>query len=235
TLYRGGLYHLYRYRRWDDVRLVFVPEESIAFFGGDPDNYEYPRWNYDVSFLRIYDDGKPAATLDYFRWSKSGPKEGELIFMTGTPGKTNRQMTAAQLRYQRDVVIPEWGLRLAEQRGFLTAFRERGPESARIALGKLFTVENNLKRAKGQARVLADPAFVPAREAAEKELRARIAADPQKQALYGGAWDEIDKATRAFLEFRTELRYLEDSRELADPTDEAPWGFDSRLFVAARV
>ena len=85
TLYRGGLYHLYRYRRWEDVRLVFIPEEAIAFFGGDPDNYEYPRWNYDVAFFRVYDDGAPAATPDHFGWSKGGAKEGDLIFMSGNP------------------------------------------------------------------------------------------------------------------------------------------------------
>jgi hypothetical protein len=235
TLYRGGLYHLYRYRRWSDVRLAFVPEDAIASFGGDPDNYEYPRWAYDVSFLRVYQDGKPAATPDFFRWSKSGAKEGDLIFMSGNPGRTSRLLTVAQLRYQRDVVIPEWGLRLAEQRGYLVGFRERGSEQARISLTKLLIVENNLKRARGQARVLASPSFMAAREAAERELRERIAADPDKRARYGGAWDEIDKATKAFLAFRSELRYLEDSRELADPIDEVPWGFDSRLFAAARV
>ncbi len=235
TLYWGGLYHLYRYRRWEGVRLVFAPELAIAFFGGDPDNYEYPRWNYDVSFLRVYDGGRPAATPDYLRWSKAGAKEGDLIFMSGNPGKTSRQLTVAQLRYQRDVVIPEWGLRLAELRGFLTAFRQRGAEEARIASNKLNTAENSLKRAKGQARVLADPAFMAAREAAEKDLRARVAADPALQARCGAAWDEIAKATAAYLAFRVELRYLEDSRELSDPTDEAPWGFDSRLFAAART
>ncbi|HKA90171.1 MAG TPA: S46 family peptidase [Haliangiales bacterium] len=235
TLYRGGLHHLYRYRRWNDVRLVFVPEEAIAFFGGDLDNYEYPRWNYDVSFFRAYEDGKPAATPDYFRWSKGGAKEGDLIFMSGNPARTGRLLTVAQLRYQRDVVIPEWALRLAEQRGFLTGFAARGAEQARISLGKLLVVENNFKRARGQGRALADPAFMAAREAAEKELRARVAADPSAQGRFGAAWDDIDKATAGYVAFRSEMRYLEDSRELADPIDEAPWGFDSRLFVAARV
>jgi peptidase S46-like protein len=235
TLYRGGLYHLYRYRRWDDVRLVFVPEEAVAFFGGDPDNYEFPRWDYDVAFFRVYDGDQPAATPDYFRWSKGGAREGDLIFMSGDPGRTSRLLTSAQLRYQRDVVLPEWGLRLAEQRGYLTAFRQRGPEAARTAANKLFAVENNLKRAKGQARVLADPAFLAARDAAEKQLRARVAADPARRARYGGAWDEIEKATKAYLGFRAELRYLEDAGELGDPVQRLAWGFDSRLFAAART
>ena len=234
SLYRGGLYHLYRYRRWDDVRLVFAPEEAIASFGGDPDNYEYPRWAYDVSFFRVYENGKPAVTPHFFRWSKTGAQEGDLVFMSGNPGKTGRLLTVAQLRYQRDVVIPEWGLRLGEQRGYLLGFRQRGPEQARISLNKLLTVENNLKRAKGQWRVLADPGFMAAREKAEKELQARLAADPARQDRYGAAWDEVERATTAYLGFRTELRYLEDSRELVDPVEEAPWAFDSKLFAAAR-
>src|SRR5262249_15098426 len=149
-LYRGGLYNLYRYRRWTDVRLVFLPENAISKFGGDPDNYEYPRWTLDVSFFRVYDDGKPATTPEYFRWSKTGASDGDLVFMSGSPGKTQRLLTMAQLRYQRDVVIPEAGLRLAELRGYLQGFRQRGAEQTRIALGALQTVENNLKRAKGQ-------------------------------------------------------------------------------------
>src|SRR5262249_5766762 len=157
--------------------------------------------------FRVYEDGKPAATPDYFRWSRAGANEGDLIFMSGNPAKTNRLLTVAQLRYQRDVVIPDWGLRLAEHRGMLAAFRQRGAEQARIATGKLFTVENNFKRAKGQARVLADPAFMAAREAAEKDLRARVASDPR----FAPAWDDIERATNDFLVIRTELREIEDS------------------------
>ena len=235
TLYRGGLYHLYRYRRYDDVRLVFIPEEAAAFFGGDLDNYEYPRWDYDVSFLRVYQDNKPAATPEFFRWSKAGAREGDLIFMSGNPGRTNRLLTVAQLEHQRDVAIPEWGLRLAEQRGFLVEFRRRSAEAARIAASKLFGVENNFKRYKGQARVLSDAKFMAARAAAEKELRARVAAEPARQARYGAAWDEIEKAQTGFMAFRVELHELEDYRELSDALQPSPWGFDSRLFAAARV
>ncbi|HET9155350.1 MAG TPA: S46 family peptidase, partial [Myxococcaceae bacterium] len=233
SLYRGGLYHLYRYRRWSDVRLVFLPEYAIAQFGGDPDNYEYPRWGFDVSFLRVYEDGKPATTPEYFRWSRTGASEGDLVFMSGDPGKTLRLLTMAQLRYQRDVVIPEWGLRLSELRGYLQGFRQRGPEQARIALDALESVENNLKRAKGQWRVLSDPKFMADKERAEKTLRARASADP-RQKERSRAWDEIERATNEYLGFRSEFRYLEDQGELTNPVDEKPWGFDSRLFVAAR-
>ena len=233
SLYRGGIYDLYRYRRWTDVRLVFVPEDEIANFGGDPDNYEFPRWALDVAFLRVYDDGKPAATTEYFRWSKTGASDGDLVFMSGSPGKTLRLLTMAQLRYQRDVVIPEWGLHLAELRGYLEGFRQRGPEQARIALGALQAVENNLKRARGQWKVLSDPKFMADRERAEKALRSRVSADP-RQKERSRAWDEIDRTTSEYLGFRSELRYLEDQGELASPVAERPWGFDSRLFRVAR-
>jgi hypothetical protein len=233
SLYRGGLYNLYRYRRWNDVRLVFVSEDAISNFGGDLDNYEYPRWALDVAFLRVYEDGKPAATPEYFRWSKTGASDGDLVFMSGNPGKTLRLLTMAQLRYQRDVVIPEWGLRLSELRGYLHGFRQRGPEQARIALNALQSVENNLKRAKGQWRVLSDPKFMADRERAEQTLRARVSGDP-RQKDRSRAWDEIERATNEYLGFRIELRYLEDSGELANPVAEKPWAFDSGLFVAAR-
>jgi hypothetical protein len=233
SLYRGGLYNLYRYRRWTDVRLVFLPEDAISNFGGDPDNYEYPRWALDVAFLRAYDDGKPVTTPEYFRWSKTGASDGELVFMTGSPGKTERLLTVAQLRYQRDVVIPEWGLRLAELRGYLQGFRQRGPEQARIALGALQSVENNLKRAKGQWRVLSDPKFMAEKERAEKALRARVNSDP-RQKDRSRAWDEVDRATTEYLGFRNELRYLEDSGELGSPVQERPWAFDSALFRIGR-
>ncbi|HET9037944.1 MAG TPA: S46 family peptidase, partial [Myxococcaceae bacterium] len=233
SLYRGGLYNLYRYRRWTDVRLVFLTEDAISNFGGDLDNYEFPRWALDVAFLRVYEDGKPASTPEYFRWSKTGASEGDLVFMSGNPGKTLRLLTMAQLRYQRDVVIPEWGLRLSELRGYLQGFRQRGPEQTRIALGALQTVENNLKRAKGQWRVLADPKFMAVREHAEKTLRARVSADPRQRDRVR-AWDEIERATSEYLGFRSVLRYLEDSGELANPVEEKPWAFDSRLFLAAR-
>jgi hypothetical protein len=107
TLHRGGAYALYTYRRFQDVRLVFAPELAIAFFGGDPDNFDFPRFDLDVAFLRVYQDGKPAATPHHFRWSARGAKEGDLSFVSGNPGRTSRLMTVAQLRHQRDFVLPE--------------------------------------------------------------------------------------------------------------------------------
>lgn len=235
ALYHGGLYHLYRYRRWDDVRLVFAPEEAMAAFGGDPDNYEFPRWAFDVSFLRLYENGQPARTPQYMRWSRRGAQDGQLVFVSGNPGRTSRLLTVAQIEAQRDLIVPETAIRLAEERGFLAEFRRRGPEQARIGLGPLLEVENNLKRAKGQFGMLVDPRFMAARREAEKELRARVAGDPARQRRFGGAWRAIESALAAYRPYRKAFLYLEDGRELARVTEEAPRAFDSKLFRYARA
>ena len=125
TLYHGGRYHLYRYRRYQDVRLVFAPEFAIAFFGGDPDNFMFPRYDLDVSFLRVYEDGKPLADQGLPAWNAAGPKEGDLIFVSGHPGGTDRQLTVAELEYQRDVALPERIAALLRVRG--AAHRVPGP------------------------------------------------------------------------------------------------------------
>ncbi|HEX8910255.1 MAG TPA: S46 family peptidase, partial [Anaeromyxobacteraceae bacterium] len=117
TLYQGGVYDLYKYRRYQDVRLVFAPEFAVAFFGGDPDNFVFPRYDLDVAFLRVYEGGQPARMQDFFPWSPQGAREGELTFVSGNPGGTSRQLTVAQLEYARDVALPEALVRLAELRG----------------------------------------------------------------------------------------------------------------------
>lgn len=182
TLYQGGLYHLYTYRRFTDVRLVFAPELAVASFGGDPDNFEFPRYALDVAFLRVYEGGKPARTTEWFRWSPDGAKEGELVFVTGHPGGTDRALTAAELRYQRDVALPDRLVRLAELRGLLTGFRLLGAEQRRVSTEELLGIENTFKALRGQLQALAEPGLLEARVAAERALQAEAARDPEPPA-----------------------------------------------------
>lgn len=170
SLYDGGVYNLYKYKRYQDVRLVWVPEEAIAFFGGDPDNFTFPRYDLDGSLLRIYVDGKPMATDNYFPFSNVPAKEGDLAFVSGNPGGTSRQMTAAQLRFDRDVVLP-WRIALfSEMRGLLTELRTKDPELARVAQAPLFGIENSLKAFKGMHKALTTGSLITDRENQEAAL-----------------------------------------------------------------
>ena len=191
-LYHGGVYDLYKYRRYQDVRLVFAPEESIAFFGGDPDNFEFPRFNLDVSYLRVYLDDKPLDTrANYLRYAKADAQPGDLTFTSGHPGSTYRLDTVAQLEYRRDWRLPRSIFSQSELRGHLVEFSTKGADQARIARGKLFGVENSLKANKGQFEALVDPAIIKSRAIAEQALRAKVDADPAMRAQYGAAWDNI--------------------------------------------
>src|SRR3954463_13230148 len=145
TMYGGGVYDLYKYRRYQDIRLVFAPEFAIAFFGGDPDNFNFPRYDLDMSVLRIYDKGQPLQTKDYFPISREGAKEGELTFVAGNPGSTQRLYTIAMLENQRDFALRHRLLYLSEYRGLLTMFQTRGAEQQRVSQDDLFFAENSLK------------------------------------------------------------------------------------------
>ncbi|MDY7231142.1 S46 family peptidase [Hyalangium rubrum] len=224
TLYQGGKYNLYKYRRFQDVRLVFAPEHAIAFFGGDPDNFEFPRYDLDVAFLRVYQDGKPAPTEHHFKWSKAGAKEGELTFISGHPGKTSRGLTVAELEYQRDVALPKHQQITAELRGVVTEFQKRGPEQKRISNNLLFGVENSLKSSKGRHEALLDKKFFAQKVAAEQELRQKVEANPELKKKYGAAWDEIAKAQEQLKNVRKELSFIENSQ-----------GFSSSLYAHART
>ncbi len=193
TLYSGGEYWLYRYKKYTDVRLVFAPEEQTAFFGGDYDNFTYPRHDLDVSFLRVYEDGKPAKT-DYFKWSAKGPADGEFVVLAGNPGSTNRLLTSAQLHYQRDYGNPLQKQVWSSRRDTLARYAETGPEAARRAGGTLRSLDNALKRLVGQQEGLLNPRLMGKKEAEEKELRAKVAAKPEWQKAYGDAWDKIAAA-----------------------------------------
>ena len=213
ALYRGGLYHLYTYRRFQDVRLVFAPELAIAFFGGDPDNFMFPRYDLDVAFLRIYEGGKPARMKDWFRWSRAGAAAGELTFVTGHPGGTDRALTVAQLRHERDVALPDQLLRLAELRGLVTGFQLLGDEQKRISTEHLFYVENSYKALRGRLEALQDPEFFQAKVAAEEQLKAELARLPERAARVLPAFAAIEKAQARLRDIRKELQALEHGLE----------------------
>lgn len=194
TLYQGGAYHLYRFKRYTDVRLVFAPEQQIAFYGGDPDNFEYPRFDLDVAFFRVYEDGKPAKVKHHLAWSRNGCADGELVFVSGHPGRTNRLATMAELAYTRDIGFPFLMQRLYRLEVLLTAFSARSEENARQAKEMLFSIQNSRKARVGGLGGLLDPALMARKAAEESRLRtAASAKNPNlKDAL--GAWDRIEKA-----------------------------------------
>ncbi|MBI1941699.1 MAG: S46 family peptidase, partial [Acidobacteria bacterium] len=223
TLYEGGAFHLYRYKKYTDVRLVFAPENDIAFFGGDPDNFTYPRYNLDAAFFRAYENDKPARTDHYLRWSAKGPGEGDVIFVSGNPGSTGRLLTLAQLEFLRDTRYPMSLRALTRWRKLLQEFSARGDEEARIAQDDLFSVENSLKAYTGMQEGLNDTSLMDAKRENEKELRAKVAANPQWQKQFGGAWDAVAEAQKIYAGFYTRYYMLERSSLRA-----------SRLFSLAR-
>ena len=200
TLFGGARYDLYRYKRYTDVRLVMAPEQNAAFFGGDPDNFEYPRYDLDMCFFRVYENGQPAKIKDYLTWSKTGAKDGDLVFVSGHPGRTERLNTVADLTYDRDIALPLALDGLRRREVLLTSWGERLPENARIARQALFGTQNSRKLLTGELQSLQDPAVFAQKQAQEQALRAHVAADPKMQAAFGDAWtqvEQVDAAQRA--------------------------------------
>jgi Peptidase S46 len=194
SLYQGGQSMLYTHRKYSDVRLVFAPELAAAFFGGEPDNFNFPRFQLDASFLRLYENGMPVVTLQHLRWNSAPPTEGEPVFVVGNPGTTSRLLTAEQLETLRNVSIPQALLQLSELRGRLIEFGAQGPEQQRIAARELFAVENRFKALYGEFRALSEPRFMEAKRDADRELRARVAADAALAARTNDPWGEIARA-----------------------------------------
>jgi hypothetical protein len=194
TLYQGGVYDLYKYKRYQDVRIVFAPEESAAFFGGDPDNFTFPRFDLDTSFVRIYENGKPLHTGTFMKFAAKGVKQGDIALTSGNPGATERDRTLAQLEFQRDASQPFTLNLFSELRGLLTEFATKGPEQARTSKTLLFGIENSLKAIKGRQLALVDGPLIADKAQAENAFRKRVAADPSLAANYGGAWDAVAAA-----------------------------------------
>ena len=207
SLYQGGIYSIYRYRRFNDIRLVMAPEGDIAFFGGDPDNFTYPRYDLDLTLLRVYENGQPYSPPDYLKWSPAGASENELVFVVGNPGSTGRLNTIAQMEYLRDVGYPA---SLAAYKRSLAIYAELArtdTSAARRYQNDVFGVANSQKAVTGYRAGLLDTASMAKKRAFEQELRARIAADPKLQAQYGGTFDAIANAQRELGSFSPQLRY----------------------------
>ncbi len=224
TLYEGGAYNLYRYKKYTDVRLVFAPESETAFFGGDPDNFTFPRYCLDVAFFRVYENNQPAKIDHYLAWSSSGPRPGELVFVSGNPGSTGRLLTLAQLEFLRDTTYPFQLKALKRRRQALLTFAQRGAEEARIAQDDIFGIENSLKAITGYQSGLLDTDLMARKQAEEKQLRAAVAANPDWQKEFGGAWDVLARAQRAYTSFYSRYQLLEQRLGLRS----------SRLFSIAR-
>ena len=208
SLYHGGLYELYQYRRYGDVRLVFAPEVEIAFFGGDPDNFNFPRYDLDATFLRAYANGKPAATPDHLAWSASELRPGDLTFVSGNPGSTERLRTVAELEYLRDHALVDELIGLAQYRGFLAEYQEHGAEAKRVSTSELFGVENGYKELRGEHAALLERDFFQRLVERERQLRAAVAANPSWKQKYGGAWDAIAAAQERAAELDKELTWV---------------------------
>lgn len=204
TLYAGGEYDLYQYKKYTDVRLVAAPEEKIAFFGGDPDNFTYPRWDIDFAIFRIYEGGKPFRPKEWLAWKTAGPKDGELVLVAGNPGSTERLETLAELEAARDWMYPDAVAFLVRRQKLLKDFMAESPENDRIGKRVLWGVENTLKAFRGKLSSLQEPKLIAKKSADEKSLQARVASDP-KLAAAAGAWDAIAAAEKAY-----RVRYARD-------------------------
>jgi len=209
TLYSGAMYHLYKYKKYTDVRLVFAPEFDAAFFGGDPDNFEYPRYDLDVCFFRVYENDRPAQLDNHLKWSTAGVKDGDLIFVSGNPGSTGRLNTMAQLEFLRDTGYPLVLYRLARRDELLKKFSAASEENARVAHEDLFSVENSLKAIRGYNSGLVDKSLMAKKAADENKMRQAIASDRAKKAEFGDPWAELAKAMDTQKQIYLPLTYLE--------------------------
>ncbi|HEY1901395.1 MAG TPA: S46 family peptidase [Terracidiphilus sp.] len=213
SFYQGGEYWLYQYKAYTDVRLVFAPEQQAAFFGGDPDNFTYPRYDLDMALFRVYDNGKPLHTDNFLKWSAKGAAPGELIFISGHPGSTERDDTVAQLLMQRDVIGPAVTEYLERRVASAEAFAAQGPEQARMVGSTIFSLQNSLKVYIGRKEALANPVILAKKQAEEADFRAKVAANPEWQKAYGDAWDTIARVEEQLKpEIKGELFHRTDSR-----------------------
>lgn len=193
-LYQGGEYWLYRYKKYTDMRLVFAPEQQTAFFGGDPDNFTYPRYDLDFALFRVYENGKPIETPNYFKWNVKGAADGELVFVSGNPGATSRLETLAQIEDERDHFLPLILELLDRRLGVLGRYSAQGPEQAREAARQIFGLQNSLKAFKGRDEGLRDKSLIDKKQKEEADFRALVNANAEWKREYGPAWEAIAAA-----------------------------------------
>jgi hypothetical protein len=191
SLYQGGEYHLYEYMKYTDVRLVFAPEQEIAFFGGDPDNFTFPRHDLDICLMRAYEGGKPVKPAAHLRWTQKGVGDGDLVFVSGHPGSTSRLETMARLEYLRDHALPFRLAAIDRRLAALRAYSARGEEQKRRALDQIFYLENSRKALGGYDAALLDAKAMAAKAQEEKALRAKVAGDPALAASIGDPWATV--------------------------------------------
>src|SRR6267378_2146661 len=233
TLYQGGAYHLYRYKRYDDVRLVFAPEQQMAFFGGDPDNFEYPRYDLDICIFRVYENGRPLKIDNYLKFNPRGPADGELTFVSGHPGKTDRQLTVDEMAGMRDRELPRILTMFKRREVLLHSFGERTFENERRVRDDFFGLQNNRKRYDGYLAGLLDPQIWQALEAREQKLRDAISGDP-KLTSTTAAYDRIKNAQVQIAKNARVYNYFEMERRKFGVYRQ-PRAFYSTLFKYARL
>ena len=224
TLYQGGQYNLYRYKKYTDVRLVFAPEFDVAFFGGDPDNFTYPRYDLDLALFRVYENDKPVKVEHFFKWSPNGSHDGELTFVPGHPGSTQRLNTMAHLEFIRDDEYPFTLDFLQRRIAVLLKYAAMGDEQNRQAHDDIFGYQNSYKAIKGRSDGLLDESIMKRKRDAEAALRQKVNADPRMKEAYGDAWDAIAKARASLRPYNTRRRMLE-----------GMGAFNSELFGYARM
>ncbi|MFO0815021.1 MAG: S46 family peptidase [Gemmatales bacterium] len=224
TLYQGGMYHLYRYKKFTDVRLVFAPEKAIASFGGDVDNFEYPRFNLDICFFRVYENGEPLKCEHFLKWSASGPKEGELVFVSGHPGTTQRLETYERLRFRRDTLLPYTLARLRNREANLMQFSARSPTHAKWAQKDLYSTANARKAFSGQYQGLLDTVIMQAKQKQEAEIASALLDRSDS------ASGKFNKAIELIASTQSKLKPLYPLYSLLEIGD----AFDSVLFKIAK-
>jgi hypothetical protein len=213
TLYNGGEYWLYQYKAYTDVRLVFAPEEQAAFFGGDPDNFTYPRYDLDMALYRVYENGKPLDTENYLKWNPKGAAPGDLVFVSGHPGSTSREDTVAELMMEREIRGPAIVEYLQRRIDAAQEFGKQSADNKEKVESTIFFLQNSLKVYVGRQEALSDKAILAKKQAEEDDLRAKVKADPELEKEYGDAWDEIAKAVDlAKPEFKKQLFRRGDSQ-----------------------